>query len=94
MIVILFLTIALAVRMSLPKPVKSLDTAFDLSQIVDGIYFGYCDNGLVTAEVKVTIQNKTIAKVDLFGHQNGPGSDAETIVDAVIEHQSVEVDAI
>ena len=35
-----------------------------------------------------------ITKVDLIGHQNGLGSDAETIVDAVVEQQSVEVDAI
>lgn len=93
-IAILILAIALTVRMNLPKPVESLDTAFDLSQIADGTYSGYCDNGLVTAEVKITIQNNTITKVELVEHQNGLGSGAETIVDAVVEQQSVEVDAI
>lgn len=93
-IAILVLSITITVVINLPKPLESSDKAFDLSQIADGIYSGYFDNGLVKVEVKVAVQNHTISNVQLAKHQNGLGSDAEAIVDAVVGQQSVEVDAI
>lgn len=91
---ILILAIAIAVGINLPKPIKSFDTAFDLTEIVDGTYYGYCDNGLVKVEVKVAVQKHAVTDVQLVEHLNGLGRDAETIVYAVVDQQSVEVDAI
>lgn len=79
---------------NLPKPVTAYDTSFNLSQIEDGTYPGSCDNGLVKVRVEVVIENHTITKVGLLEHDNGLGSAAEVITDTVVEHQSVEVDAI
>lgn len=93
-VAIVLLAIAVAVRINFPKPMKLLDSSFDLSQIADGTYSGYCDNGLVKAGVKVWVQHNTITKVELVEHQNGLGFGAETIVDAVVEQQSIEVDTI
>ncbi|NLV36807.1 MAG: FMN-binding protein [Clostridiaceae bacterium] len=93
-IAILVLAIAIALGINLPKPLETFDTSFDLSQIADGTYSGYCDNGLVKVEAEVSVENHTITDVRLVKHQNGLGSSAEAIVDTVVEHQSVEIDAI
>lgn len=66
----------------------------DLSNIEDGIYSGSYKVFPVAAEVKVTVSNHMITKIELVKHQNGQGSSAETIPDKVVEAQTLEIDIV
>lgn len=88
------LGLSVLVFLNLPKPLETLDSGYDLSQLADGTYSGSCDNGIVRVQVEVNIQSHTIADVRIVHHQNGLGSAAEAIVDDVVRYQSVELDAV
>lgn len=90
----LIASIGAFVMLNLPKPLTVSDSAYDLTQLADGIYVGNCDNGIVKVQVEVQVQNQTISDVRISSHQNGLGSDAEAITDEVVQKQSVEVDTI
>lgn len=66
----------------------------ELSKIKDGVYEGSYNAFPVSAVVKVTISNHTIAGIDIVKHTNGQGGDAEILPDKVVEAQSLEVDFI
>lgn len=66
----------------------------DMSTIEDGVYYGSYDVTAVSVEVKVTVSNHTITKIDILKHINGQGSSAESIKEDVINAQSLQVDAI
>lgn len=93
-VAVLLIVLVIAVVIKLPKPVKSSDTSYDLSQIANGSYLGFCDNGLVKVQVEVQVQDHTIADVRLIQHDNGLGSAAEVITDEIVRQQSIEIDAI
>ncbi len=82
------------VAVNLPKSLSVSDSSFDLTAISDGIYEGECDNGLVYVKVEVEIQNHDIAGVQILEHRNGMGQPAEAITQAVVNSQSLEVDAV
>ncbi len=66
----------------------------NLTNVKDGDYIGTYSSFPVSVEVKVTIENQRIVNIDILKHDNGKGKDAETIVDDVINEQSIEVDLI
>lgn len=66
----------------------------DLSRVPDGSYTGSSDVTYVSAEVKVTVKDHKITKIDLVKHNNGRGGKAEILPDKVVEKQSLEVDMV
>lgn len=66
----------------------------DLASAKDGDYSGSYSAFPVSAEVKVTIDNHAIKKIELIKHNNGQGKDAEIITGKVLEAQSLKVDSI
>lgn len=90
----LLLAGAVFVFLNLPKPLTAKDSAYDLSQLADGVYTGSCDNGIVQAQVEVAVQSHSIAGVRIVKHQNGLGGPAEAITEDIVKRQSVELDAV
>jgi uncharacterized protein with FMN-binding domain len=66
----------------------------DISGSIDGIYSGSYEEFPVSAEVKVTVENQKITKIDLIKHVTGQGREAEAITDEVIESQRLDIDTI
>ncbi|SHE86084.1 FMN-binding protein [Alkalibacter saccharofermentans] len=66
----------------------------DLTQVNDGIYFGSHDAFPISVEVEVEVSNHKIDKIEILKHDNGQGKDAESIVEDIVNSQSLDVDAI
>ncbi len=66
----------------------------DFSEIEDGEYIGEYKTTLVSAKVKVTIEDHKIIKIEILEHDNGRGKKAEKIIETVIEEQTLSVDVI
>lgn len=66
----------------------------DLSDVGDGTYFGSHSALMISAEVKVTVENHKIAAVEIVKHNNGKGAAAEAITEDVVNSGSIEVDTI
>ena len=66
----------------------------DLNQIEDGIYTGFSDAGAIIVQVEVTVKDHIITEIRLLRHDNGQGSDAEAIIDKILEEQRIDVDTI
>ena len=66
----------------------------NLDEIEDGVYEGKAETPLVKVEVQVEVKSKKVTRIDLIEHQNGLGSDAEIIIQDMIEQNTYDVDAI
>ena len=66
----------------------------DLSKVHDGVYVGSQDAVLVAAEVRVTVADGAIRRIEILRHENGRGKPAEGVLDRVIAAQSLRVDAV
>ena len=66
----------------------------DLSKVPDGVYVGSQDAVLVAAEVRVTVADGAIRRIEILRHENGRGKPAEAVLDRVIAAQSLRVDAV
>ena len=66
----------------------------DLSDIQDGNYVGEYSISLVYVQVEVFINNHQITDIVIRQHDNGSGSAAESIVNDVMEEQSLDIDAV
>lgn len=93
-IAVLMVGMTLIIFLNLPKPVVSSDSAYDLSQISDGTYIGNCDNKIIKVQAEVEITDNAIADVRIMKHNNGFGTPAEAITNAIVAQQSVEIEAI
>ena len=60
----------------------------------DGVYQGEWSIPPVTAGVEVTMKDGRIAAVQLVRHDHGLGGGAESLPRAVVESQSLELDAV
>ncbi len=67
---------------------------YNLSDVEDGEYLGSFHVFPLSAEVKVTIKNQEITKIDILKHENGKGEAAEAITENVITEQTLDVDAV
>lgn len=66
----------------------------DLSDTSDGVYTGEHIVLPIYVKVEVTVKDKKIIAIDLIRHLNGQGSEAETIIDKVIDKQSLNIDTV
>ena len=66
----------------------------DLGKVADGVYEGFYDLYLVSARVKVTVENQTIKEIKIIEHKNGKGQKAESVLQDVISKQKVNVNTI
>lgn len=66
----------------------------DAAGVSDGTYVGSYEIASVKVSVQVTITDEKITDITILEHQNGLGGKAESMIDQVIEKQSLEVDAV
>lgn len=66
----------------------------NISEIPDGAYTGECDAGYIYAKVRVTVKEGKITDIELLEHRNERGQEAESILDAIINEQDIDVDAV
>ena len=77
------------------KQIDSLEIKdVDLSDVEDGTYFGSHSTLMISAEVKVTVEDHRIAAVEIIKHNNGKGAAAEALTEDVVNSSSIEVDTI
>lgn len=68
--------------------------SIDLTSVSDGTYLGTYELPPVGVCLSVCVREHKIESISLLQHENGLGSDAETIIEEVIQEQSLEVDTI
>ena len=66
----------------------------DATGVADGVYVGEYAISPVVVSVEVTVQEEEITNIVILEHQAGLGGKAETIVNEILENQSLEVDAV
>jgi len=66
----------------------------DLSRVRDGRWTGSYDGGLVKVEVAATVASSRVVSVEILRHDCGKGKPAESIVDAIVAEQSLDVDTV
>ena len=66
----------------------------DLLNVQDGNYIGEYSITPVHVKVEVSVSNHRITNITILQHDNGLGSTAESIVNDVMEEQSLEIDAV
>ena len=66
----------------------------DPRTVADGMYEGECDLLIVTARANVTVSQGTIVDIQLLEHDHGPGHGAEAMIPAILDAQSLDVDAV
>ena len=97
-VVVGIITAVIGIMSHMDKSMKQLAEVtildVDLKQLRDGSYTGSYKADLVSAEVKVTVNNQKITEIELLEHNHGKGTPAEVIPDKVIEAQSLDVDTI
>ena len=93
-IVLLVILVILALAFIFLMPRHQQVGALDLSFVPDGAYLGAASNGIIAAEVKVSVVQHHITEIDLISHRTGMGQEAEAILPRVVEQQSLQVDAI
>lgn len=62
--------------------------------IPEGKYIGEYTAGPVYVKTEATIENGKLTEVVILQHSNGLGGKAESIVENIIEEQSLDVDAV
>ena len=68
--------------------------AVDLNMVADGEYIGVCQNKILTAVVKVCVENHEITDIEILEHKASYMRQAETIAGKVCAGQTLEVDAV
>ena len=90
-VIIVVLLIAIGIKAQIESALKQLRNMpienVDLSKIPDGTYTGSYKVFPVAAVVKVTVLGHEIVTIDLIKHENGQGSDAESIPAWSLRHR-------
>jgi uncharacterized protein with FMN-binding domain len=77
---------------STPTPKRG---PFNSDFVTDGVYEGSATIWPVKAVVKVTVENRRIARIDILEHRTMLGGPAEEVIPAkIIEKQSTDVDVV
>lgn len=66
----------------------------ELVNLLDGEFIGAWVEVPIEVEVKVVIRDNTIKDVEILKHQKGMGGSGESIVESILENQSLDVDTI
>jgi uncharacterized protein with FMN-binding domain len=69
-------------------------THTDATGIPDGTYIGDCDVTLIHAKVEVTVKDGEMTDIKLLEHDNGRGTPAESIIETIMNAQTLKVDDI
>ena len=95
-IVILFLFIVGKIIIgNMVRNVQNISVSMpDLLNVQDGNYIGEYSITPVHVKVEVSVSNHRITNITILQHDNGLGSTAESIVNDVMEEQSLEIDAV
>ncbi len=95
-IVVLFLFITGKIVMgNIVKNVKNISVSMpDLSNVQDGNYIGEYSITPVHVKVEVSVNNHQITDISILQHDNGLGNTAESIVNDIVEEQSLDKDAV
>ncbi|WP_314065323.1 FMN-binding protein [uncultured Vagococcus sp.] len=73
------------------EKVELASQPFSQLRLADGQVEGSFKQAVVSAKVKLTIENNTVMAIDILEHTTGLGKKAETIIDTVIEEQGTNV---
>lgn len=94
--VVLFLLIAGKIIIgNMVRNVQNISVSMpDLSNVQDGNYIGEYSIAPVHVKVEASVSNHRITKITILQHDNGLGSTAESIVNDVVEEQSLDIDAV
>lgn len=65
-----------------------------MNLVADGEYSGFCDAGLVKAEVTAEVSSHKIVRIELIRHENGLGKPAEAILDQMVRQNTDDVDIV
>lgn len=103
----LFLIVAMVIIASIAGGKLLLDTmdykatiknmtfsSIDITTVPDGTYEGDFDAGLVYAKVRVAVKDGVMSDITLLEHRNGKGASAESVVAAMLDNQSTNVDSV
>ena len=95
-IVVLFLFIAGKIIIgNMVRNVQNISVSMpDLSNVQDGNYIGEYSIAPVHVKVEVSVSNHQITNIAILQHDNGLGSTAESIVNNIVEEQSLDIDAV
>lgn len=75
-----------------PTAIESAPVA--LEQVAGGTYIGVCQNKLLFAAVRVQVEQHQIIGIDVLYHKDSYLEAANQVAQAVVEAQSLEVDAV
>lgn len=66
----------------------------ELSAVPDGAYTGFCDVGMISARVEVTVEGGRIAAITLLEHHQERGQAAEAVLEEILRQQRIDVDTV
>lgn len=97
-VVVFGAVMAIILGVTLSKTSKALTALtiepIDVSRLRDGVYDGFYDGGLVKAKVRATVSRGRITDLTILKHDHGRGGKAESIVETVVQAQSLAVDTV
>lgn len=95
-IAVIFLFIAGKIMIgNMVRNVQNISVSMpDLSNVQDGNYIGEYSIAPVHVKVEVSVSNHQITNITILQHDNGLGSTAESIINDVVEEQSLGIDAV
>ncbi len=95
-IAVIFLFIAGKIMIgNMVRNVQNISVSMpDLSNVQDGNYIGEYSLAPVHVKVEVSVSNHQITNITILQHDNGLGSTAESIINDVVEEQSLGIDAV
>lgn len=76
------------------KVTNTVISDVDLTRIPDGVYVGEYDVSYIYAKVEVRVSNHAITDIDIIEHRHERGASAESVLGAILERQSLNVDAV
>lgn len=76
------------------RPQRLTIDSIHLTEISDGQYIGICQNKLLFAVVRVTVEDHTIQNIEILEHKESYLTQAYQVADNVITKQSIDVDSV
>lgn len=97
-VIVLLISIGFITYKIIDNNLKNLLTreieSINITEIDDGIYQGKYEVFPVSVELNVEVKDHQIIEIDILKHDNGQGKPAESIINSVIEQNSIDVDVI
>ena len=95
LLIIFFVVAFLLIAGNMVRNVQNISVSMpDLSNVQDGNYIGEYSITPVHVKVEVSVSNHRITNITILQHDNGLGSTAESIVNDVVQEQSLDIDAV